>query len=105
MKKDELSSYLKVSCTGAKNARSACELRSALRMSENELRRNVNRLRREGVPIASDSRGYYYAETAGEIYSTIRNLKKLDSGLNAAISGLEASMNHYGENAGSGDSR
>ena len=36
-------------------------------------------MRREGIPIASDQTGYYYAQTAGEVYSTIRNLKKMRS--------------------------
>lgn len=52
-------------------------------------------MRREGVPIASDQTGYYYAQTAGEVYGTIRTLKKMRSGLDAAITGLERSLNGF----------
>ena len=39
-------------------------------MSENELRKHVNRLRRECIPIGSSSNGYYFAETAAEVYES-----------------------------------
>ena len=57
-------------------------------------------MRREGVPIASDQTGYYYAQTAGEVYGTIRTLKKMCSGLDAAITGLERSLNGFSGDRG-----
>ena len=60
------------------------------------MRKRINRLRRKGVPIASSSRGYFYAETAGEVYATIRELKKMRSGLDAAIAGLEQALDGFG---------
>lgn len=73
------------------------ELERALGISGNELRRKINRLRQEAVPIAADRRGYYYAETAAEVYATIRSLEKMRSGLDAAISGLERALENFGK--------
>ena len=95
MKKDELKEHLSRNCRGRGRAVGGERLRSTLRISENELRKAVNRLRREGVPIASDQTGYFYAQTAGEDYATIRNLKKMRSGLDAAITGLEQSLEKF----------
>lgn len=66
-----------------------------MRASENELRKQVNRLRRDGVPIASDRSGYFYADTAGEVYSTIQSLKKMRAGLDGAITGLEQALDAF----------
>lgn len=60
-------------------------------------RKLVNRLRRRGVPIASDRRGYFYAATAGEVYATIRQLRQMAGGLEKAIAGLEAALERFGE--------
>ena len=45
------------------------------------------------IHICSRS-GYFYAVTAGEVYSTIRQLKVMANGLDAAITGLELSLIH-----------
>ena len=89
--------YLKIGCKGRANVISSRELERALGISGNELRRRINRLRRDTVPIAADQRGYYYAETAAEVYDTIRSLQKMRSGLDAAISGLERALEKFGE--------
>lgn len=97
MKKDELRHYLLHSCLGKKRAVSSGKLKATIHISENELRKTVNRLRRDGVPIGSAQTGYYYARTAGEVYDTIRNLKRMRSGLDSAIEGLEACLDSFGE--------
>lgn len=76
---------------------SSRELERVLGISGNELRRRVNRLRQDTVPIAADQRGYYFyfAETAAEVYDTIRGLQKMRSGLDAAISGLERALEKF----------
>ena len=38
---------------------------------------------------------YYYAITADEIYDTIRQLQQMESGLKAAISGLEGTLKGF----------
>ncbi len=95
MKKDELKEYLAHNCRGQRGAIGGERLRRTFHTSENEVRKVVNRLRREGFPIASDQAGYFYAQTAGEVYATIRNLKKMQSGLDAAIAGLERSLQQF----------
>ena len=65
-------------------------------LSGNELRRRIHRLRCRGLPIAANRDGYFYAQTAGELYATIRQLEKLRKGVEAAIRGLEAAMDKYG---------
>lgn len=100
MKKDELKNYLMYNCQGRNRSISGGRLRHAIHTSENELRKSVNRLRREGVPIASDQTGYFYAQTAGEVYSTIRNLRKMRAGLDAAIEGLENALDGFHRNRG-----
>ncbi len=95
MKKEQLHSYLHHSCRGKANAMSGVNLAKTMTISGNELRRQVNRLRREGIPIASNSNGYFYAANAGEIYSTIRSLEKMESGIRAAIAGLERAMTDF----------
>ena len=81
---------------------SGVELERALNLSGTELRKLVNRLRRMGVPIASDRQGYFYAATAGEVYTTIRQLRQMAAGLEKAIAGLESSLENFGEANGSG---
>lgn len=96
MNKDLVRGYLHAQCLGKGKAVPSQALEQALNLSGNSLRKQVNRLRREGVPIASCSRGYFYAETAGEVYATIRELKKMRSGLDAAIAGLEQALDGFG---------
>lgn len=100
MKKDDLRRYLTLNCQGKARAISSSRLQGIIPISENDLRKAVNRMRREGIPIASDQTGYYFAQTAGEVYSTIRALKKMRSGLDAAITGLEQSLNSFAGDRG-----
>ena len=59
MTKETISRYLENGCKGHKNVVSSRELERALGISGNELRRKINRLRQEAVPIAADRWGYY----------------------------------------------
>ena len=95
MKEEQLLVYLKANCAGRGNIRKSIHLEQALHISGNELRRLVHRLRKRGVPIASSPDGYFYAVTAGEVYSTIRQLKQMASGLDAAVRGLESALERF----------
>ena len=95
MKKEELRDFLYHQCRGHERAVSGRQLEQSQRTSENELRKQVNRLRRDGIPIASSQDGYFYAVTAGEVYTTIQSLKKMRSGLDAAITGLEQALDAF----------
>jgi len=96
MSSEQLKNHLKRNCLGRKNAVKSPELEQALRVSGNELRRQVNYLRRKKVPICSGPEGYFYAGNAGEIYATISGLKDMMYGLGQAIDGLEAALESFG---------
>ena len=103
MREKQLLAYLKGACPGRKYRVGGAELERALGLSGTDLRKLVNRLRRQGVPIASDRQGYFYAITAGEVYSTIRQLNQMRQGLDAAIGGLERALEGFGAAEGGGE--
>ncbi|MCI8397984.1 MAG: hypothetical protein HFF90_01075 [Oscillibacter sp.] len=103
MKKEELAACLKGACSGRRYTVKSAELERVLHISGTELRKLVNQLRREGVPIASNREGYFYARTAGEVYSTIRQLRLMVQGLEAAIHGLETALEKFEAPAGGED--
>ena len=96
MNKDLVRAYLHAQCLGKGKALPSQALEQALNLSGNSLRKQVNRLRQEGVPIASCKRGYFYAETAGEVAATIQELKKMRSGLDAAIAARDLARDGFG---------
>jgi biotin operon repressor len=95
MREEKLVVYLKNYCYGREKAVRSAELERILDISGTDLRKLINRLRRKGVPIGSCPEGYYYARTAGEVYSTIRQLRGMVNGLEAAIHGLEQSLDAF----------
>lgn len=95
MREEKLLDYLRAACQGKAKSTRSMNLERILGCSGNELRKQVNRLRRKNVPIGSNRDGYFYAVTAGEVYSTIRQLQKMVDGLNAAIHGLEQSLESF----------
>ena len=103
MREERLLSSLKGACLGSKYRVSSTELELALNLSGTDLRKLVNQLRRKGVPIASDRQGYFYAATAGEVYTTIHQLRQMVNGLEKAIAGLEDSLDNFGEVDSGGD--
>lgn len=101
MREKQLLAYLKGACPGRAYRVGSAELERALHISGTDLRKLVNKLRRQGVPIASDRQGYFYAVTAGEVYTTIHQLNQMKRGLDAAIRGLEGALERFGEGDGS----
>lgn len=99
MNKEKVYDYLCAYCIGRKRVTSSQALEKVLDMSGNMLRKQINALRRGGIPIASNSAGYFYAENAADIYATIRSLQKMRRGLDAAIEGLEKAMEKFGGGA------
>ena len=97
MREEKLKAYLKGACVGRKYRVSGAELEQVLGINGTDLRKLVNRLRRKAVPIASSREGYFYASNAAELYSTIRQLKEMRAGLDAAICGLEQAMETFTE--------
>ena len=99
MNKQNVYVYLEGNCRGRRRSITSRRLEQKLNLSGNEIRRQVNALRREGLPIASSGDGYFYAENAAEVYATIRSLKKMRRGLDAAIEGLEIALARFGESS------
>ena len=97
MNDEELRTYLKHFCFGREHQIGSRELVRQHGIRESDLRKKVNRLRRKAVPIASSREGYFYASNAAELYSTIRQLKEMRAGLDAAICGLEQAMENFSE--------
>lgn len=95
MREEKLLAYLKGACVGRKYRVSGAELERTLHISGTDLRKLVNHLRQKRWPICSDRSGYFYAATAGEVYATIRQLRRMADGLEAAIHGLEASLDGF----------
>ena len=86
-REERLLAYLEGACSGRDYRVGGKELERTLNLSGTELRKLVNRLRQQNKPIASDQTGYFYA--------TIQNLKKMRAGLDAAIRGLERSLDDF----------
>lgn len=95
MKKKQLKNYLKSACRGRSNQITSVDLRKTAGLSDMRLKELVSQLRQEGVPVASDQHGYWYASTAGDIYATIQFLKRIEAGLQATIRGLERSLDNF----------
>lgn len=95
MQKDRLTEYLKAHHLGAEHAVTSRVLETLFDLKGKQLRDIVNALRREGVPIASDGSGYFYAKTEQEIRTTILHMKRRISGISAAIAGLNRSLGRF----------
>ena len=96
MKKEEVLEFFRVFCLGQENLRSGSDIARTLQISKSELRKHINRLRRERHPIASNRQGYYYATTAWDVYATSKRLEEVERGIRAANSGLVQSMAFFG---------
>lgn len=103
MREEKLMNYLKGACAGRKYTVKSAELEQVLGISGTDLRKLVNRLRKKGIPIGSSKEGYFYAETAGDVYTTIRQLQAMARGLEGAIRGLEKSLESFGPTRAGGE--
>ena len=97
MREEKLIAYLKGAFKGRRRTIKSAELEHAMEMSGTDLRKLVNKLRRKAVPICSGADGYFYAKTAGDIIRTIRALRVMIKGLQAAVDGLVAALDKFEE--------
>jgi biotin operon repressor len=95
MQKEQLAEYLYRYHHGEENAIISRTLEHTFSVSGKELRDLVNALRREGIPIASDQSGYFYAKTEAEVRMTIRHMRNRIAGISAAITGLRSSLTAF----------
>ena len=91
MEKEVLAEYLHTYHLGTASAVTSRELELTFSIRGIEVRHLVNLLRRQGIPIASNGSGYFYAETEQEVLATIIHLTRRISGIAAAIQGLNRS--------------
>ena len=96
MKEEQLLAYLKANCVGRGKRQTRAQLQQKLNLSKNQLTDLVHRMRRKTLPIAGGPLGYYYAQNAGEILSTIRWLEKMVRTLLKSIDGLVRAMESFG---------
>ena len=69
--------YLKKYHTGKEKAVPSTELEQLFSLNGRNLRRKINRLRQDGVPICSDRSGYYFAANQEEVNATVFRLTGL----------------------------
>ena len=92
-KRNEIGLYLKDHHTGSGNAIHSRELQHLFQIDGRNLRRKINRLRQDGIPICSDNTGYYYAETEQEVRNTVFRLNELSAKIGRAKDGLISGAN------------
>jgi len=95
MDQETLIWYMKIFHPGEAKPAASKELEAIFGIRGAALRRSINAMRRQGVPIASGENGYYYAETELEVRRTIAHLKHRISGISAAIRGLEKCLPEF----------
>lgn len=95
MEKEVLSEHLKRCHLGAENAVTSRELEHTFSIRGIEVRHMVNALRREGVPIASNRQGYFYAASEQEVRDTIDHMTGRISGIAAAMRGLYKALEGF----------
>ena len=91
-KKNGWGEYLRRYHFGQFNATTSRELELSFGIKGIEVRHLVNQLRRDGIPIASNGNGYFYAATDQEVRATIAHLTRRISGISAAIRGLNRTL-------------
>ena len=92
MQKEQLAEYLLCYRYGSENAVISKILERRFAIKGKPLRDLVNALRRDGVPIASDQNGYFYARTETELRATIKHMRCRIAGISAAIKGLNRAL-------------
>ena len=80
-----IAAYLKTYHKGAERVVSSRELEAAFQIRGPDLRRLINSLRGDGVPICSSASGYYYAGTEEELRRTIQKIAHAERGLTKAL--------------------
>ena len=102
MKEEQLLAYLKANCVGRGKRQTRTQLQQKLNLSKDQLTNLVHRMRCKALPIAGGPLGYYYAQNAGEILSTIRWLEKMVCTLLESINGLVKALDYFGLSESSG---
>lgn len=97
---NEFLKYLKDYHTGKEKAVSSAYLQNKLSISSRTIRKIVNQLRNDGVPICSDENGYYYAEDTDEVLNSIYQMTSRIREIARAKNGLVKSLKRFPDNSG-----
>ena len=81
-KRDLIGVFLREHHTGEERAVHSRELAALFSLSERALRRCINLLRKEEVPICSSRNGYFYANDQNDIKKCALMLGNLSEGVN-----------------------
>ena len=92
---DLIAEHLEKYHCGECRAVSSRELERVFDIRGPDLRRVMNRLRGEGIPICSFDYGYYYAETEQELQRTIRQLRSRIRKIAHAERGLTKALRKF----------
>ncbi|MBQ5959881.1 MAG: hypothetical protein IJL53_04350 [Firmicutes bacterium] len=87
-KKNEVRDYLKNNHAGEDKAVFSSELEQLFSLDGRSIRRIISELRKEGCPICSDQKGYYFAKTQQDINKTVSRLNELVTGVSNSRTGL-----------------
>jgi len=68
------------------------KIEASFLISGKDVREVINTLRRNGEPIASSTKGYFYTEDPQDILNTITHLRSRQQGIESAIEGLNISL-------------
>ena len=82
---------------GRRKAITSKEIENDFQCKGTEVRKIVNELRSNGVPICSLPIGYYYAETKSEIKDTLAHLESRIKKIEKAKEGMEETLKTYDE--------
>ena len=86
--KRNLSKYLKRYHTGINNSVTCKQLQVAFHLEEQDVKKEIHRLRRVGTPICSCYLGYYYPESPSDVVETAMRFNKYL----VTLSGTSASL-------------
>ena len=87
-KKTAICRFLKKYHRGKEKAIYSRELQRLFSLDGRNLRRKINALRKDGFPLCSDEKGYYYAANQEEINATICRLNALVTRISNARTGM-----------------
>ena len=93
-----IAKFLKEQHKGEQNVISSRELEAAFQIRGPDLRRVIDCLRGEGIPICSTDKGYFYASTKEELERTVRQLRSRIKKIAHAERGLTKAMEQSVDN-------
>ena len=88
MNSEKLYHYLKQNHSGRKNAALSKELEAVFLCKGSEIRKHINELRANTIPVCSSGLGYYYSENTDDIDETVAHLNSRISKIELARNGL-----------------